>query len=77
MLILIIFTAVATKSILPISRILKMMDLKQVGRNYYNENEATEFLNRITIEPIEWILLIGRRLPEVRLRNQVVRKSPL
>ena len=46
MLILIIFTAVATKSILPISRILKMMDLKQVGRNYYNENEATEFLNR-------------------------------
>ena len=23
-----------------------MMDLKQVGRNYYNENEATEFLNR-------------------------------
>nr|XP_060467758.1 piwi-like protein 3 [Panthera onca] len=26
-------------------KILKMMDLKQVGRNYYNENEATEFLN--------------------------------
>uniref|UniRef100_A0A8C9JL02 Piwi like RNA-mediated silencing 3 n=1 Tax=Panthera tigris altaica TaxID=74533 RepID=A0A8C9JL02_PANTA len=42
---LIIFTVVSMKSILPISRILKMMDLKQVGRNYYNENEATEFLN--------------------------------
>ncbi|XP_039081538.1 piwi-like protein 3 [Hyaena hyaena] len=26
-------------------KILKMMDLKQVGRNYYNENEAMEFLN--------------------------------
>lgn len=40
---LIIFVALSTKSVLPISRILKMMELEQVGRNYYNKREATEF----------------------------------
>ncbi|XP_029777457.1 piwi-like protein 3 [Suricata suricatta] len=29
-------------------KILRMMDLTQVGRNYYNENEATEFFNHNT-----------------------------
>ncbi|KAJ8798853.1 hypothetical protein J1605_000010 [Eschrichtius robustus] len=40
---LLIFTALSTKPILPISRMLEKMDLNTVGRNDYNKSKKTEF----------------------------------